>query len=128
MVESRKKNFIQKLNYKLRLVLINDENFEEKFSFKLTPLNVFAAFSSFIVLFTIIITIGIFYTPLKEYVPGYTDTETRSNVIRLLQRTDSLEQAISDKNKYILNLKSLLNGGTGLALEDDSTRQNTDNK
>lgn len=120
MAESRKKKFIQRLNYKLRLVLINDENFEEKFSFKLTPLNVFGAFSSFIVLFATILILGIFYTPLREYVPGYTDTETKARVQQLLFKTDSLEQILHARDIYDQNITGILSGGNGLANEGDT--------
>ena len=114
MAESRKKKFVDRLHYKLRLVLINDETFEEKFSFKLTPLNIFVAFSSFVVVFTFLIIVGIFYTPLREYVPGYTNNETKRKVRELLYKTDSLNYALKVKEEYFKNISSILNGGIGL--------------
>jgi hypothetical protein len=124
MAESRKKKFVDRLHYKLRLVLINDETFEEKFSFKLTPLNIFVAFSSFVVVFTFLIIVGIFYTPLREYVPGYTNNETKRNVRELLYKTDSLHYALKVKEDYFKNVSNILNGGTGLQSDTSAEERN----
>jgi len=113
-VESKRKKFIQKLKYKLRLVIINDENFEEKISFKLTPINVFVGLSSFIVLFTILIVLLVFYTPFREFVPGYSDTETKRKVIQLEYKVDSLKDAVRMKNLFMKNEENILSGGKGL--------------
>jgi len=124
MAESRKKKFVDRLHYKLRLVLINDETFEEKFSFKLTPLNIFVAFSSFVVVFTFLIIVGIFYTPLREYVPGYTNNETKRKVRELLYKTDSLNHALKVKEDYFKNVSNILNGGTGLQSDTSAEERN----
>lgn len=113
-MEPAKKKLIHKLRYKYRLVIINDETFEEKLSFKLTPMNVFVSLSSAIVLFTILIVTLVFYTSMREFVPGYTDTKTKRNVQHLLYKTDSLEQVLKAKEKYYENFMDLLQGGTGL--------------
>jgi murein DD-endopeptidase MepM/ murein hydrolase activator NlpD len=114
-MQKDRKKLIHKLRFTYRLVLINDETFEEKFSFKLTPINVFAGISSFIVLFSILIIFSIFYTPLREYVPGYTDTQTKRNIGRLLYQTDSLERALNAKEDYLRNMLDIMHGGTGLS-------------
>ncbi len=113
-MDQPKKKLIQKLRYKYRLILINDESFEEKFSFKLTPMNVFVGFSSSLVALSILIILLIFYTPLREYVPGYTDTQTKRNIKRLLFKADSLEQSLKAKEAYYLNLLNIIKGGEGL--------------
>jgi len=113
-MEQPKKKLIHKLRYKYRLVLINDESFEEKLSFKLTPMNVFVGFSSAIVLFTILITTLIFYTSLREYVPGYTDSKSKRNLQELLYKTDSLEETLRLKELYYQNIANIMKGGEGI--------------
>jgi murein DD-endopeptidase MepM/ murein hydrolase activator NlpD len=113
-MEQQKKKLIHKLRYKYRLILINDETFEENFSFKLTPMNVFVGFSSSLVSLTILIILLIFFTPLKEYVPGYTDTQTKRNIQQLLFKADSLEESLKAKETYYKNLLDIMNGGNGL--------------
>jgi murein DD-endopeptidase MepM/ murein hydrolase activator NlpD len=108
-MQKKEKKLIKKLKSRYRLVIINDTTFEEKFSFSLTPLNVFTGFSSFLVFFTGIITLLIVFTPLREYIPGYTDSTTRQNVVRLLYKTDSLEQVLQNRDEYYANIKNILN-------------------
>lgn len=117
-MEPAKKKFIHKLRYKYRLVLINDESFEEKISFKLTPMNVFVGFSSAMVLFAILIISLVFFTSVREFVPGYTDTKTKRNLQELLYKTDSLERVLKTKELYFQNISNIMKGGEGLG---DST-------
>jgi murein DD-endopeptidase MepM/ murein hydrolase activator NlpD len=126
-MEQQKKKLIHKLRYKYRLILINDETFEEKFSFKLTPMNVFVGFSSSLVSLTILIILLIFFTPLKEYVPGYTDTKTKRNIQQLLFKADSLEESLKAKETYYKNLLNIMNGGNGLS-DSISTIKKTSSK
>ena len=116
-----KKKLIHKLRYKYRLVLINDETFEEKLSFKLTPMNLFVGFSSAMVLFATVIISVIFFTSAREFVPGYTDTKTKRKIQELLYRTDSFEAVLKDKEAYFQNIASIIKGGEGLS---DSLPQN----
>ena len=123
-MDQPKKKLIHKLRYKYRMVIINDESFEEKLSFKLTPMNVFVSLSSAIVLFTSLIVTLVFYTSLREFVPGYTDTKTKRNVQHLLYKTDSLEQALKAKELFYANFINILEGGTGIS---DSTHKSNPN-
>jgi len=120
-MEPVKKKLIHKLRYKYRLVLINDETFEEKLSFKLTPMNLFVGFSSAMVLFATVIISVIFFTSAREFVPGYTDTKTKRKIQELLYRTDSFEAVLKDKEAYFQNIASIIKGGEGLS---DSLPQN----
>lgn len=113
-MEQAKKKLIHKLRYKYRLVIINDESFEEKLNFKLTPMNVFVGFSSAMVLFAILIVSLIFFTSLREFVPGYTDTKTKRNLQELLYKTDSLEKALEAKEQYFQNIANIMKGDSTL--------------
>lgn len=104
-----KKKLIHKLKNRYRIVLINDTTFEEKFSFSLTPMNVFVGFSSFLVFFAGIITLLIVFTPLREYIPGYADPDMKKDLATLLYRSDSLEKALHDKEAYYKNILDVLN-------------------
>jgi len=107
-MEKKKKKLIHKLKNRYRIVLINDTTFEEKFSLSLTPMNVFVGFSSFLVFFTIIISLLIIFTPLREYIPGYSDPDLKQDLAKTLYKTDSLEQALSDKEIYYRNLMNIV--------------------
>jgi hypothetical protein len=104
-----KKKLIHKLKNKFRLVIINDGTFEEKFSYSLTPMNVFIGFSSFLVFFTAIIIMLIVFTPVREFIPGYTDSSVKRDVSKLVFQADSLEKALYEKDAYYKNILNILN-------------------
>lgn len=107
-MEKKKKKLIHKLKNRYRIVLINDTTFEEKFSLSLTPMNVFVGFSSFLVFFTVIISLLITLTPLREYIPGYSDPDLKKNLAKTLYKTDSLEKSLADKDAYYKNLLNIV--------------------
>lgn len=107
-MEKKKKKLIHKLKNRYRIVLINDTTFEEKFSLSLTPMNVFVGFSSFLVFFTLIISLLIVFTPLREYIPGYNDPDMKQDLAKTLYKTDSLEKALHDKDAYYKNLLNIV--------------------
>jgi len=105
-----KKQLYKKWLHKYRLVVLNEETFEELFSIKLTRLNafIFISFSAMIlILFTAIL---IALTPLREYIPGYTTSKFKTQVLSLENRTDSLYKIIKVNDLYINSIKKVLNG------------------
>lgn len=72
--EKRGKKIKKKLLHKYRLVVLNEETFEERFSFKLNRLNVFVFSTIFALLLIAGTTLLIAFTPLREYIPGYSST------------------------------------------------------
>lgn len=100
----------RKLFNKYRLVIINEDTFEERLTFRLTRLNVFI-FGS---LFSIILITGtiflIAFTPLREYIPGYSSTKLKKEATQLVYKVDSLEQVLEVNNLYIDKVRELLTG------------------
>ena len=108
--EKRTKKFKKKLLHKYRLVILNEETFEERFSFKLNRLNVFI-FTVLSSLFLIITTtVIIAFTPLREYIPGYSSTTLKKKAAKLAYQTDSLQQVISVNDQYLASIKKVLTG------------------
>lgn len=92
MAKSKKKKFIKRLKNKYRLIVVNDETLHESASVVLKPLNVFILFSTFAVIFTTLIVLLLFYTPLKEYVPGFDKTDYIKMKLEQDAKFDSLER------------------------------------
>jgi murein DD-endopeptidase MepM/ murein hydrolase activator NlpD len=101
---------LNKLKAKYRLVILNDTTLEEKISFRLSRLNVFVLTGSVALLLIFITTYIIAFTPLREYIPGYTSVELQKQVYSLQQLADSLETDFQSKDLYINNLKRVLSG------------------
>ena len=104
-----KKRFT-KLRHKYRLVLINEESFEQRLSFRLSRLNVYFAFImiSFFWVGLMIYLMG--FTSIREYIPGYTDPALRQEIYQLELSLDSVENNIRANNAYVTNIRSILNG------------------
>jgi len=108
--ENRRKRISKKLLHKYRLVVLNDDTFEERFSFKLNRLNVFV-FSAIFALFLIgITTLIIAFTPLREYIPGYSSTALKQKATTLTYTTDSLRQVVALNEQYIASIRRVLTG------------------
>ncbi len=111
MESKKKKNYLkEKLTFKYRIVVLNEDTFEERFSFKLNRLNVFVfggLFSVFLIGLTFMI---IMLTPLKEYIQGYSSTELKKEASNLVYKVDSLNQALAVNNIYIENIQKVLKG------------------
>ena len=105
-----KGRFRKKLFNKYRLVILNEETFEERLSFKLTRLNVFVFGGLFSILLIIGTTYLIAFTGLKEYIPGFSSTKLKKEATHLVYKVDSLQQVLDVNNLYILKVKELLTG------------------
>jgi hypothetical protein len=103
---------LKRLRNSYRLVIMNDDTYEEVVTFKLSRLSVYIGLSvSFVLLVGLTIAL-IAFTPLKFYIPGYGTRESRTALQVLKIRTDSLEQSIRYKDQYLESLKKVLNGTT----------------
>jgi|TARA_Y100001934_G_C12370995_1_gene786311 murein DD-endopeptidase MepM/ murein hydrolase activator NlpD len=113
------KKLITKLRNKYRLVILNDDTFEEKLSFKLSRLNVFVVSGLSVILLIAGTTLLIAFTPLREYIPGYSSTALKRDAIRLAQVTDSLENQLNYNSLFLQNIQGVINGQEPLDLSDD---------
>ena len=116
-----KKRQNKKWLHQYRLVVLKEDNFEEQFAFKLTPLNVFV-FTTLSAIFLITLTtIFIAFTPLREYIPGYTSPSLQKKAIKLKSKTDSLYQITQMNERYITSIKKVLTGeATFESIDKDS--------
>ena len=105
-----KGKFRQKLIHKYRMVILNEDTFEEKVSFKLTRLNVFILGSVFSILLIVGTIFLIAFTPLREYIPGYSSTKLKKDATKLVYKADSLQQILEVNNLYIQKVRALLTG------------------
>ncbi len=108
--KKKDKKLAKKLLHKYRLVILNEDTFEERLSFKLTRLNVFVLSSFMAILLIIGTIILIAFTPLREYIPGYSSTALKLKATELNYKTDSLQQVLVMNEKYFSSIKRVLQG------------------
>ena len=106
----KKSKFHQKLTHDYRLVIMNHDNLEVRISLKLNRLRVFVIGGITAFILIILTSLLIIFTPLKEYIPGYSSTELRKKTTNLVYQVDSLEQKIKVNDLYIKGVKALLSG------------------
>lgn len=110
-MEKKKKEILkEKLTDKFRLVVLNEDTFEEKFSLKLSLLNVFVlgGFLSFLLI--LVTTFVITFTPIKEYIPGYSSTALKIKATKLAFTTDSLKRELDLLQDYTKAIAPILRG------------------
>lgn len=106
----KRKAIKRKLLHKYRLVILNESTFEEKISFKLSRLNVFVMGSLCIIGLIGLTILLIAFTPLREYIPGYSSTKLKRQAIELTYKTDSLVRVLNYTNRYLDNIRKVLKG------------------
>ncbi|MDD3744553.1 MAG: M23 family metallopeptidase, partial [Lentimicrobiaceae bacterium] len=99
-----------KLRNKYRLVILNEDSFEEKLSFKLSRLNVFVIIGMLTIVLIFFTIYLIAFTGLREYIPGYSDASVHRSLYELQLKADSVETALKSRNLYIENMKKILSG------------------
>ena len=100
----------EKITFKYRFVVLNEETFEERFSFKLNRLNAFVFGGLFSVLLIVLTILFIALTPLKEYIQGYSSSDLKREATNLVYKVDSLNKALSVNDLYIENIQQVLKG------------------
>ena len=108
--QKQNNSFISRLINSYKIVVSNEETFEEKLSFRTNKINVFFVlflYSILLIVFTISI---VFFTQLREMVPGYSSTDLLNQAIYLTNKTDSLENELELNNKFYKSIESVLSG------------------
>lgn len=100
----------QKLTDKYRLVVLNEDTFEERFSLKLSRLNVFVLGGIFSILLIAVTTVLIAFSPLREYIPGYASTSLKRKATKLTYEADSLKTKLRILQSYTNALRPILTG------------------
>ena len=101
---------LKRLRSRYRLVVINEDTYNEKVTFKLNRLSVYAALSTLFVILVGLTVALIAFTPLKLYIPGYGEAQKAKEYGILKMKADSIEQNLIKKQEYIDNIEKVLKG------------------
>jgi len=99
---------LKRLRNHYRLVIMNDDTFEEVIKFRLTRISVYIVMSTVFLLLVSLTVALLVLTPLKFYIPGYGKKENKTELQLLKIRTDSLQQALEYKQQYLDGIKKAL--------------------
>lgn len=104
----KRQHFKKRFLNKNRLVLLNENTFEEIFSFKLNLLNVVGGTLTLFFMLIASTVILMIFTPIKEFIPGYASTELKQQALNMSFKVDSLERISSRNELYVRSLQEAL--------------------
>ncbi len=111
MKKSRKQlTFWKRMRFKYKLSFLNEGTLEEVFSFRLSRLSAYLFILFFAFLVITLTAIVIINTPIRNYLPGYLESEVRMEMMNNALRADSLEQALLAQSTYLENITRILKG------------------
>lgn len=110
LMAKEKKEKESKLRKKYRVVVYNYDTYEEKAHFKFTLMAFLNTVIISSVILIVLVTYLIAFTPLREYIPGYTDVSLNRRVYEMERRADSMEMVFQQKDQYINNIKRIVMG------------------
>jgi hypothetical protein len=103
-------NTLHRLRNRYRLVVMNEDTYEEVVAFKLSRISVYIAVSTLFVVLVGLTVALIAFTPLKLYIPGFGDAKQAKEFQRLKVKADSIERTLLYKQQYIDNIQTILKG------------------
>lgn len=105
---------LKRLRNRYRLVVMNEDTYEEVVKFRLSRMSVYILFSSLLVIFIVLTLAIILFTPIKYYLPGagYGDAKQVREYRALKIKTDSIENAMRQQEQFIKGVKKMLTGET----------------
>jgi len=117
MVKLDAGNTLKRLQNRYRLVVMNDDTYEEVVTFRLSRMSVYIALSTIFVFLVGLTVALIVFTPLKYYIPGYGSAGIGREYHELKYVTDSLEKQVTYQTQYINDIKKVLSGDATLTLD-----------
>ena len=118
MAKLEAESTFQRLRNRYRLVVMNDDTYEEVVTFRLSRLSVYIGLSTVFVVLVGLTVALIVFTPLKYYIPGYGQAGKTKEYEMLKVKADSIERALEVKQHYIDQVEKVLRGN---ALPLDTT-------
>ena len=96
------------INDKYRLVLMNDENFQEARSFRLNPLNVGILASMVFFAIAGLVILLMVWTPMGRLVPQKSQDHLNAEIYQVLMQFDSLQKEVAARDAFIVRVKDLV--------------------
>lgn len=118
MAKIESANTFTRLRNRYRLVIMNDDTYEEVATFRLSRLTVYIALSTIFVLLVGLTIAIVSFTNLKYLIPGYGRQSSLRELRMLKVRTDSLEQVVNQKQQYLDGVQRVLRGDTNAVIKD----------
>lgn len=112
---AKKKKWLNKalwhnFKFKYKISILNENTLEEVAGIHLSKLNGLSVLLTTIIIIFAIAAAIIAFSPLRNYLPGYMNSEVRSQIMENALRMDSLENVYKKQNLYIMNIQDIFRG------------------
>ena len=118
--KNQKKNSINKLTRSYKVVVSSEDTFEERLSFSTNKFNVFLVLSLYSIILIAFTISVVFFTQIREMVPGYSSSDLLTKAIYLTKKTDSLENELELNNTFYKSIENVLSGKTEQIIYKDT--------
>lgn len=108
--KKRSKAIWSNIKFKYKLTIINENTLEEVVGLRVSKLNGFSVLLSVLIVLFLIAACIIAFTPLRNYLPGYMNSEVRAQMVQNALRVDSLQQVLERQNLYVMNIQDIFSG------------------
>ncbi|HOI26824.1 MAG TPA: M23 family metallopeptidase [Paludibacteraceae bacterium] len=105
----KKSSFFKKIKFKYKLSILNENTLEELSHIRLSLLNVFLLTFFVAVMYFFMIAYLIIKTPLRGFLPGYTENiSLRKQVLLDAVQIDSLLHVVNEQTEYVQMLRKVM--------------------
>ena len=109
-MKNKRKKFWRNFKFKYKLTITNENTLEEVVGIHVSKLNGVSVLLFVVTVIFLIAATIIAFTPLRNYLPGYMNSEVRELVVNNALRVDSLQQLLNRQNMYIMNIQDIFSG------------------
>jgi murein DD-endopeptidase MepM/ murein hydrolase activator NlpD len=99
--EKKIKKLKKQASKNYRLAVMEEDSYQEMFALSLSKRNIFLITSSVTFIIILITTLLIFYTPIREYIPGYDTSKLRIQAVQNLEKLDSLMISLKQNEQFV---------------------------
>ena len=110
MKKKRRKAFWHNIKFKYKLTVTNENTLEEVVGIHVSKLNGLSWLLSAVTVIFLVAAIIIAFTPLRNYLPGYMNSEVRAQIVSNALRADSLQKMLERQKLYIMNIQDIFSG------------------
>lgn len=109
-MKNKRKAFWKNFKFKYKLTITNENTLEEIVGIHVSKLNGVSVLLSAVTVIFLIASLIIAFTPLRNYLPGYMNSEVREQVVQNALRADSLQWMLERQRMYIMNIQDIISG------------------
>ena len=109
-MKNKRKSFWKNFKFKYKLTITNENTLEEIVGIHVSKLNGVSVLLFAVTVIFLITSVIIAFTPLRNYLPGYMNSEVREQVVLNALRADSLQWVLERQRMYIMNIQDIISG------------------